>query len=577
MEQSPRSAPLTILAATALFVAVVLFSPLTVHALPIGPWEQVTVGSDGQAGNGSSFFVYLSADGRYAAFESWATNWADPGYANSWTDIFLRDRVTGETRQVTKSYTGGPTDEDSFDPVLSADGRYVAFFSYATNLVPNDTNRGEWTRNGLDLFVYDAVLDRLERVSLTASGEQIDGNSVGTITPDGRIALIISSGPNILPGDPNADGRTAIYWREWQTGHMERITFGLDEEYPNGTFVHVWGSHDGSRIVFSSDSSNLVPNDHNDELDIFLYERSTGETRRISVAADGTEGNGRSGQPQITPDGRYVVFRSHASNLVAGDQNGVSDVFLYDVEAGRLQRVSVSETGAEANGQSTDAAICGQGRLISFSSDATNLVAGDHNNERDIFLLEPATGTLQLVSRGLEGAPANGRAHRSFIAPDCRTIAFASDATNLVPGDDNGWRDIFAAPLALPAWLHVELGVPPTIPGGSELPVTVTLLNDDLVPLQATASYTLPTGVSYVPGSVTDGATFVAGEVRWQGEIAPGSSRSFAFRLAIPDEPATAYLLSHRVTVAGDAQKTTEALTMVNGLAHYLPLVASQD
>lgn len=562
---------------TGFLAAFTLLLPGAVQALSVGPWEQVTVGTNGEPGNGSSFFVYLSEDGRYAAFESWATNWSDPGYANSWTDIFLRDRVTGETRQITKSYTGGPTDEDSFDPVLSADGRYVAFFSYATNLVPDDTNRDDWSRNGLDLFIYDALLDRLERVSVTADGEQIENNSVGAMTPDGQIALIISSGTAILPDDPNPDGWPAIYWREWQTGHMERITFGLDGEYPNGPFVHVWGSYDGSRIVFSSDASNLVPNDNNGELDIFLYERSNGETRRISVAADGTEGNGRSGQPQITPDGRYVVFRSHATNLVPDDHNDASDIFLYDVESGALRRVSVSAAGAEANGQSTDGAICGDGRLIAFSSDATNLIEGDHNNERDVFLLEPATGEIQLISRGFDGALSNGRAHRSYIAPDCRTIAFASDATNLVLGDDGGWRDIFAASIELPALLSGWLAAPPTIPSESELPVTVTLRNDDLIPLQVTAKYSVPAGVSYVPGSATGGATFAAGMVTWHGEIAAGSSQSFSFSLAVPDDPPTAYAVNHQVTLSGDVETSLEALTIVNGLAQFLPLIASQD
>lgn len=543
-----------------------------VHGATIGQPQLLSVAASGEQGDGSSFFAYLSRDGQVAAFESWATNWASSSYANSWTDIFLKDRVTGDIRQITKSYHGGATDEDSFDPVVSADGRYVAFFSYATNLVPDDTNRDLWERDGLDLFVYDSMGDHLERVSLTADGQQIDGNSVGTITPDGQIALIISDGNGIIPGEDNSGRRSAIYWREWQTGAMERITSGIDGRFPDGTFVHVWGSHDGSRVVFSSDSSNLVPGDTNGALDIFLYERSSGSVKRISVAQDGTEANGASGQPQITADGDYVVFRSHASNLVPGDSNDVSDIFRYEVETGQIDRISVGMGGAEANGQSKDPSICDGSRLISFTSDASNLVAGDTNGTSDVFLLDAATGTIDLVSDGFGGEPANGRAHRSFLAPDCGTLAFASEASNLVPGDLNGERDIFADTIEIPPSLTVALTVAPVIGGGEELPVGLTLANDGVRPLDLTMHYTVPEGTSYVPGSATGGAIFDAGTIRWQGQILPGESIAIQFALAIPAVPATPYPLAHTVEISGDMTSSATATTFVNGLALFLPI-----
>ena len=547
------------------------------RATTIGEPTLLTVDGSGESGNGSSFFAYLTPDGQIAAFESWATNWASSNYANTWTDIFLKNRVSGEIRQITKSYAGGATDEDSFDPVLSADGRYVAFFSYATNLVPDDTNRDEWTRNGLDLFVYDTLIDHLERVSLTSNDEEIDGNSVGTITPDGKITLIISDGNGVLPGDDNSDRRSAVYWREWQTGAMERITGGIDGRFPDGMFVHVWGSYDGSRVAFSTDSSNLVPGDENGLLDIFLYERSSGTVKRISVAADGTEANGASGQPQITSDGRYVVFRSHASNLVRGDNNSVSDIFRYDAESGAIERVSVDPGGVEGNGQSKDPSICDNSRLIAYTSDATNLVAGDTNATSDVFLLDMVTGAVELVSDVRDGEPGNGKAHRSFLAAECDTIAFASEASNLVAGDLNGERDIFTNEIDLPLSLTAALAVAPVTPGGVELPIALRLANGGIQALNLTVAYELPGGTIYVPGSASDGATYDAGTVRWAGEISPGESGTIELAIAIPGEPSIAYPITHRVQISGDLTSSLSATTFVNGRTLFLPIARYQD
>jgi len=210
-------------------------------------------------------------------------------------------------------------------------------------------------------------------------------------------------------------------------------------------------SSDGRYIVFGSEATNLVAGDTNATNDIFLHDTQTGATTRVSVDSVGAEADGSSEEPSISSDGRYVVFNSEATNLVAGDTNAAQDIFVHDTQTGATTRVSVNSVGAEANDRSIVSHISSDGRYVVFNSEATNLVAGDTNAARDIFVHDTQTGATTRVSVNSVGAEANDRSERPSISSDGRYVVFSSEATNLVAGDTNGVDDIFIATLTISA------------------------------------------------------------------------------------------------------------------------------
>ncbi len=204
-------------------------------------------------------------------------------------------------------------------------------------------------------------------------------------------------------------------------------------------------SGDGRYVAFESSASTLVNSDTNDITDIFVFDRQAGQTSRVSVDSAGSEGDSGSTAAAISSDGRYVAFRSNATNLVAADANNAGDIFVHDRQTGQTTRVSVSSSGAEAQGASNDPAISADGRYIAFVSDATNLVAGDTGGYRNVFLHDRQTGQTTRVSVGSGATTVDGDSDSPAISGDGSTIAFRSDATNLLGAgsDSNSASDIF--------------------------------------------------------------------------------------------------------------------------------------
>lgn len=202
-------------------------------------------------------------------------------------------------------------------------------------------------------------------------------------------------------------------------------------------------SGDGRYVVFVSTASTLVPGDTNGVADVFLRDREGGTTERISLSSGGAQGNGACEDPTISPDGRFVAFVSAADNLVPGDGNGVRDVFIRDLQGGTTERVSVSGSGAEGNGASESPALSADGRFVAFVSAAANLSGPDHNGTDDIYLRDRVDGTTERISINSVGTEANGRCWAPSMNADGRLIAFASSASNLASGDTNNAADIF--------------------------------------------------------------------------------------------------------------------------------------
>lgn len=278
-------------------------------------------------GNGSSTNPSVSADGRLVAFESSASNLIASDGNGATSDIFVRDSKSNGIWLISKAYNGAAANGPSSNPAISADGRYVAYVSYASNLVNPDTNALP------DIFVYDRLLNYTRRVSVeTLSGNQADGGS---------------SHPAI--------------------------------------------SSDGRYIAFNSSATNLVGigNDNNGFNDVFVYDRVNATTRMVSVDPAGNEADGPSGVyngvVSISADGRFVAFDSDAGNLVAGDSNSLTDVFVRDLVSNKTTLASVANDGQLGNSISEDAGISADGRFVSFASNATNFTANGYAGS-DVFL-----------------------------------------------------------------------------------------------------------------------------------------------------------------------------------------------
>jgi Tol biopolymer transport system component len=270
------------------------------------------------------------------------------------------------------------------------------------------------------------------RVSVASDGAEIRSHSNGpAISADGRYVVFSSS-------------RHVFIHDRW-TAVTERVNVASDGTQPNSLSQSGAGaiSPDGRFVGFSSRASNLVPGDTNGEDDVFVRDRRKLRTERVSVATDGTQGNGRSFGAAVSGHGRFVAFSSAASNLVTGDTNRSADVFVRDRLSGTTERVSVASDGTQGNRPSYDAAISADGRVVAFTSLASNLVADDHNGHVDVFVHDRVTGVTERVSVSSEGTEGNGSGGLPSMSGDARFVCFYSNASNLVPGDTNGTSDVF--------------------------------------------------------------------------------------------------------------------------------------
>jgi Tol biopolymer transport system component len=377
----------------------------------------------------------VSTDGRYVAFESDAADLV-AGDTGGYTDIFVRDRVTGNTERVSVSSAEAQANGDSAGAVISADGRYVAFYSYATNLVSGDTNSVS------DIFVRDRVLGTTVRVSRSTGGTQGNGvSSRPSISADGRYIAFESKATNLVSGDTNA--LADIFVHDLIGGTTSRVSIGDDEAQAGLASRKPAISADGRYVAFTSEAANLVSGDTNGKTDVFVRDRVAGTTERVSVATGGTQADGRSDGASISATGRFVAFESDAPDLVAGDTFGYMDVFVRDRAAGTTERVSVSTSEAQANNYSYWCAISANGRYITFQSVATNLAWEDTNGNWDVFLRDRETGATTMLSVATDWTQGNGPSASPAISADGRCVAFASTANNLTPGDANAVADVF--------------------------------------------------------------------------------------------------------------------------------------
>ena len=463
-----------------------------------GTTTRVSVSTAGVVGNGGSTEPSISADGRSVAFTSDSSNLVASD-TNTESDVFVRDRQTNTTTRVSVASAGTQANSFSNTPAISGDGRYVVFTSFASNLVTGDSNSAP------DLFVRDRTANTTTRVSISDGEAQGNGQSLAAvISANGRYILFTSSATNLVTGDTN--GMDDIFLRDVTGGTTKRVSVSTAGTQGVGDSTGPTSiSDDGRLATFDSFATNLASGDTNAARDVFVRDLQTNTTTRESVSS---EANSDSfGRPALSRTGRYVAFESSATNLVAGDTNMASDVFVRDLLNGTTQRVSVSTAGVQGNGGSTEASISDDGRYVAFTSTATNLVGSDTNNAADVFVRDRTNNTTTRVSVDFGGAQANGPSSQPSIGGDGTWLAFTSSATNLSAiGDTNNATDVFltsAHPTGNPGTILVSFALTPAqvnANGASAKPslTTVGTGGNMFVAYQSSASNIDPTDANGV-------------------------------------------------------------------------------
>ncbi len=381
-------------------------------------------------------------------------------------------------QRVSVSSTGQEAQDFSGDAAISGNGRFVGFFSKADNLVPGDTNQKE------DVFVYDRDTRRTERVSLTPTNAQFpdlslrpslsdDGSLVafqGRLADDDAIwvrdrlagvtqPISDAAGLGGRSFDPeiSGDGRwVAFVNNDGERQHVyvfDRLllTLELVSRSSNGTPgndpSHAPSiSRNGRWVAFASTADNLVAGDSNEKIDVFVHDRLTGSTTLVSRSAQGQLGNDDSIEANLAADGRHVAFSSKASNLVPGDDNGKSDVFVVDTTTGSIVRASVDPQGGEVDKESWQPDLSADGAFVAFRSLSDDLVANDRNGKEDVFRRDLVARATIRVSLAVGGGDPNEFSTDAALAADAPVLAYTSKASNLVPSDDNDKEDVFVAP-----------------------------------------------------------------------------------------------------------------------------------
>ncbi|HET7487907.1 MAG TPA: hypothetical protein VFJ85_08260 [Acidimicrobiales bacterium] len=457
----------------------------------------------GPAASGASTAPSISADGRYVAFESAAAN-LSPDDPDAVSDVYVRDRRSGAVTLVSRATgaSGAKGNGASRAPSISADGKVVAFASAATNLDPADTDATT------DVYVRDLVAGTTVLVSRATGPAGAKADNVAnapSIDGDGGRVAFSTIAANLDPAD--ADGQVDVYVRDVAaaTTTLASRASGAAGAKGNGLSTAGAISADGSRVAFVSAANNLDAGDADLALDVYVRDLAATTTTLVSRATgvSGAKGNGSSsGAPQLSADGRVVVFDSIATNLDPDDSDSLRDVYARDLDGAATTLVSraTGASGAKGNGASNRADVSADGTQVSFTSAATDLDPADADTTLDVYVRDLATATTTLASRASGAAGAKGNAASgttaSSLGGDGRYVAFDSLASDLDPADGTSASDVYVRTLATPEVAAVDV---PALRPGARRTVGVT-----------GSGFTATPDVSFGPGVVVGAVRFVS-------------------------------------------------------------------
>ncbi|VAW32045.1 hypothetical protein MNBD_CHLOROFLEXI01-2680 [hydrothermal vent metagenome] len=414
------------------------------HILPTtSRIERVNLTYDGLQLAGSSAAPSISANGQFVAFVSSGANFVD-GKESEHSQVFVRDRKNGTTEIVSVNDEGvmgnqasGVWVEQGSSTSISGNGRYVTFHSFATNLVPD-------TPPQANIFVYDRHTKQIKLITGSANGDSM----WPILSEDGLSIVFISEADNLVPDDTNQVRDIFVY--NQTNDNLERVslaTNGVEANAPSGNFSFLSVSANGRFIAFDSFADNLVPDDTNNVIDVFVYDRQTKEIERISKSNNGVEANGESIHPSLSADGRYIAFQSVATNLVNFDTEALSNIFIYDREKGLIQLVELYAGSLQEDVFNGNPDISSSGRWVVFTSNANDPMFEDSNYVSDIFLYDSQTEESLILSVSDQGEASNGLSIAPVLSANECTVVFWSLATNLISDDTNQTWDIFVRDL----------------------------------------------------------------------------------------------------------------------------------
>ncbi len=400
---------------------------------------------------GSIFPPSISTDGRYIAFSSSATNLIENDInGNAW-DVFVHDRSTGTTEVISISSLGYQGNQDSWGPSISGDGRYIVFCSTANNLIENDNNGFS------DIFLYDRISRTTSIISVSSTGSQGTHDSqYPIISQDGKFIAFESYANNLVENDPDRIVYTVnekdIFLYERETATLEIITTNLYGLSHNGQVNLSSLSSDGQYIVFNSTATDFIENDLNSaEMDVFVFDRETSTTKIVSIDSYGNQSSQSSyadfNSQAISSDGQYIVFKSN--NLMTNDLNASSDIYIHNQFAGSTEIVSVDSNGEQFY-NAYNPSISNDGRYVTF-------IADNEYSDYLLFWRDQISGTTQMISNAYNGSYPDGGLENQSISGNGSFVVFNSYSTNLTENDTNDDCDTFIIDLfnyqPHPTWL----------------------------------------------------------------------------------------------------------------------------
>lgn len=489
----------------------------------LGDLSLASTSDTGVKGNGER--PSIAAAGTQVAFESQSRR-LDPADLDTTNDVYVKNLATGDIVLASTSSAGVKGNGPSYAPSLSGDGTRVAFVSEARNLDPADTDAMP------DVYVKDLVSGGVMLASSRAGGVKANADSAQpSLSADGASVAFTSSATNLDPAD--TDPLPDVYVKDLATGALTLASESGAGAKGDGASGEPSLSGDGSKVAFSSEASNLTPEDRDPILDVFVKDLNSGGLTLASVSAAGTKSDAFSNHPSLSADSGMVAFFTLASNLDPIDTDFVGDVYAKDLSSGSLILVSASDAGAKGDDESFDPAISGDGGRVSFTSFASNLDPADGDFISDVFVKDLATGDVEVVSTSAAGTKGNAGSFQPSPSSDGSRIAFWSLASNLIPSDPDFGPDVYVkegAPSAPPAAdLSVALsGAPDAVLHGATFTYTIVVTNDGPAPASGVeVSDPLPASVSFLSATPTQG-TCVGGQVVTcvLGSLAAGDSSS---------------------------------------------------
>lgn len=406
-----------------------------------GTTSRVSVSTTGAESDDASSAPSVSADGHLVAFVSVYPNLSGTG-ASYHSTVFVRNRTTHTTTLISKRPNGEPAG-DASAPSISASGRYVAFQA-AARLVPKDRNLTT------DVYVYDRLRHTTRLMSVNSKGtpgadpppQQSPQSFDPPISADGRYVAFSSAATNLVSRDTNANYDVFVHDR--LTGVTRRISVGSDEKQAMGTSLESAISAHGRYVAFASSEDGWGGNGDG-VVDVFMRDQHRGTTRlvsRVSPVAPNVGDDADSRTPSISANGRYVAFVGRAPDPQIVDEE-IWDVYVRDMVKGATEKVSVTAEGSTRTDFNGEPVISADGKRVAFTSHAVDLVTGDANGMADVFVRNLVTNTTWRVSVSTDRMEGNNDSGQPSISGDGAHVAFHSSASNLVPNDENLQLDCF--------------------------------------------------------------------------------------------------------------------------------------